>query len=175
MINRRTNDNIFNFSYPHYLGLFPRKFMIRMIETMVLGFISFILLLLFGLDSSPFYGECFHYDASVYYIMGKSLLDGYKPYTDFFDYKGILLYCFYAIGIIINGSRTGVFLMEWLSLLCSSILVVGIAKRLNPSSKESIIISLATFYTLYFSLTEGPLTENFSLPLQLLSINICKY
>lgn len=142
----------------------------NMTEALLLGFICFILLFFLGTDTSPFYGDYFHYDASVYYVMGKSMLDGYRPYTDYFDNKGILLYCLYAAGIAIRGSRIGVFIIEWLFLFCSAMLVVRTAKRLNPMQRGGVCISLATFFMLYFSLSEGPLTENFSLPLQLLSI-----
>lgn len=126
MISKRKSNNSICKLHTSTTASSSKVFIENLTKAAVVGFICFILLFFLGIDSSPFYGEYFHYDSSVYHIMGKSMLEGYRPYTDYFDNKGILLYSLYAVGIAIHGSRIGVFIMEWLFLFCSAILVVGI-------------------------------------------------
>jgi len=136
---------------------------------MVLSIVCFVLLFFLGIDSSPLYGEYFHHDASIYYVMGRSLLEGFLPYTDYFDNKGIILYFLYAIGIAFNGSRIGLFLLEGISMLFSSLLLIEMMKQFHLPRRK-YIFPLSVFFLFYFCLSEGPLTENFSLPMQLLSL-----
>ena len=52
-------------------------------------------------------------DTNSYFTMGKALMNGYVPYRDIFDQKGIWLYFFYGLAYLIsNSTYTGVFILE---------------------------------------------------------------
>ena len=52
-------------------------------------------------------------DTNSYFTMGKALMNGYVPYRDIFDQKGIWLYFFYGLAYLIsNSTYTGVYILE---------------------------------------------------------------
>ena len=52
-------------------------------------------------------------DSSVFLYIGKMMQNGYVPYRDLFDHKGILLYFIQFLGNVITpGSFTGMWLLE---------------------------------------------------------------
>lgn len=63
-------------------------------------------MMFFACPFSPFYRYCFEPDEVCYRIMAKGLLHGKVPYRDLFDHKGPLMYCIYAIGLLLTGESS---------------------------------------------------------------------
>lgn len=78
-----------------------------------------VLSALFLFIASPYTSPsnpCYMGDSSVYFVMGKGLLQGMIPYKDLFDHKGILLYFIYAVGEWVATGKYGVFFVQTLNL-----------------------------------------------------------
>lgn len=70
--------------------------------------------MVFNIDSY-LYANNGHYDSAIFFFCGKSLMNGYVPYVDYTDSKGLLLWIIYGIGFLIhNYSYIGVF---WIACL----------------------------------------------------------
>ena len=62
---------------------------------------SFLVLLFLSPDS-PLFHTCHHIDSAWFFIEGKALMNGLRPYVDFSDCKGPLLWLVYGIGYLIS-------------------------------------------------------------------------
>lgn len=70
--------------------------------------------MVFNIDSY-LYANTGHYDSAIFFQCGKFLMNGYTPYVDFADSKGVLLWIIYGMGYLIHHySYIGVF---WLACL----------------------------------------------------------
>ena len=73
---------------------------------------SAVALLLLSPDS-PLHGPWDHCDSAIFYMCGKALMNGLRPYVDFTDSKGPLLWLFYGIGYLLSPrSYTGVYVVS---------------------------------------------------------------
>lgn len=102
-------------------------------------------------------------DESIFYIIGKYWAQGYLPYVDLWDHKGPLIFLIYCIGYIITGSKTGIFLIQVLSLsfyvFISYLTFCGFFKK-----SVSALLSVCGLFWLACSYEGGGLTEEFLLP-----------
>lgn len=105
-------------------------------------------------------------DSSVFLYAGDRVLDGAIPYKDVWDHKGPLIYYINALGLgISGGSRWGVWLMEWISVVAAA----WLGYRLMEHAFGSLPAILASgFFLLGLSavLHGGNMTEEYALPLQ---------
>ena len=62
---------------------------------------SFLILLFLSPDS-PLFHTCHHIDSAWFFIEGKALMNGLRPYVDFSDCKGPLLWLIYGLGYLIS-------------------------------------------------------------------------
>ncbi len=62
---------------------------------------SFLVLLFLSPDS-PLFHTCHHIDSAWFFIEGKALMNGLRPYVDFSDCKGPLLWLIYGLGYLIS-------------------------------------------------------------------------
>ena len=62
---------------------------------------SFLVLLFLSPDS-PLFNTCHHIDSAWFFIEGKALMNGLRPYVDFSDCKGPLLWLIYGLGYLIS-------------------------------------------------------------------------
>ena len=62
---------------------------------------SFLVLLFLSPDS-PLFNTCHHIDSAWFFMEGKALMNGLRPYVDFSDCKGPLLWLVYGIGYLIS-------------------------------------------------------------------------
>lgn len=62
---------------------------------------SVAVLLLMSSDS-PIHGYWDRLDSAIFYTSGKALMSGMKPYVDFADSKGLLLWVIYGVGYLLS-------------------------------------------------------------------------
>lgn len=62
---------------------------------------SFLILLFLSPDS-PLFHTCHHIDSAWFFMEGKALMNGLRPYVDFSDCKGPLLWLIYGLGYLIS-------------------------------------------------------------------------
>ena len=100
-------------------------------------------------------------DSSIFQYMGYAITQGKVPYTDFFDHKGLLLYLFNAIGVLIS-KRYGVLLLQIIYLtLVLGVWYKGLVMVRSVAMRLCIIaISLLSLYHCYSC---GNLTEDWSI------------
>lgn len=134
------------------------------------GLITFLLVyvvacqMVFNIDSY-LYANNGHYDSAIFFFCGKSLMNGYTPYVDFADSKGLLLWIIYGIGYKIHHySYIGVF---WMACLAFTV-ALGVAyktARLYLDRPMSLLaaVSMAVPYWYWNFYTEGK-AEHFCMP-----------
>tara|TARA_R110000787_G_scaffold184181_5_gene296064 strand:+ start:10172 stop:11638 length:1467 start_codon:yes stop_codon:yes gene_type:complete len=130
-------------------------------------FIFILILLLF-----PVLFIRFQTDADVYAYMGRLLVNGYIPYIDGWDHKGISLYFINAIGYLIGfKSITGIKILE--------VLLIGYSfltfyKTLSKKYSEIIAFISMTVgvFTLKYFFDGGNLTEEYGVIFVLISLSL---
>ena len=70
------------------------------IPIFLLGYV--IVLQLFLSIDSYLYANNDHYDSAIFFMCGKALMNGYIPYEEFADSKGVLLWFIYGIAYLID-------------------------------------------------------------------------
>lgn len=100
-------------------------------------------------------------DSGIFQYMGYAILQGKIPYTDFFDHKGLFLYFFNALGLLINKSW-GIMLLQILYMaLVLGVWYKGLIMVKNQLVRLAIIpIALVCLYHCYSC---GNITEDWSL------------
>lgn len=114
---------------------------------------------------SYLYANNGHYDSAIFFQCGKFLMNGYTPYVDFTDSKGLLLWIIYGIGYMIHHySYIGVF---WLACLSWWIVFLMAYKtaRLYLDKPQSLLaaMSMAIPYWNWGFYGEGK-AEHFCMP-----------
>lgn len=104
-------------------------------------------------------------DSGIFLYFGQQILKGHIPYRDMWDHKGPVIYYINALGLFIGqGSIRGVYVLEYLSLLCSLLLAYSVtarAFRSLPAFFSSVLLLFGFFYVI----ENGNFTEEFTLPL----------
>ncbi|MCM1388221.1 MAG: glycosyltransferase family 39 protein [Bacillus sp. (in: Bacteria)] len=145
----------------------------QVIWEMALLWISGVLFLLyFSYMTSPLFPYSYGWDSAFFQLVGNGMTKGYLPYRDFYDMKGPWLFFIeYAAQLLWRG-RTGIFLLQCVSLCCVLFLCSRIYRRYFGGS--GILKSLITVLPLYVALAStiegGNLTEEWSLPFIFLSV-----
>lgn len=112
--------------------------------------------MLFNIDSY-LYANNGHYDAAIFFQCGKFLMNGYTPYVDFADSKGLLLWIIYGLGYEIHHySYVGVFWLTCLSFWLTFLIAYKTA-RLYLEKPQSLLaaMSMAIPYWYWNFYTEG--------------------
>lgn len=100
-------------------------------------------------------------DSGIFQYMGYTILQGKVPYTDFFDHKGLFLYFFNALGLLLNKSW-GILLLQILYMT----MVLGVWYRglvLVRNKAIRLLIIPMSLVCLYHCYSYGNLTEDWSL------------
>ena len=134
--------------------------------------IAFLLIIAFSVlvsiapNSHPVPGR----DQGVYLYMGEKILDGGVPYRDIWDHKGPVIYYLNALGLSFGiSSYWGVWLLEIISLFTALIFSYLIMAKFF--SAESAFFGTGMWLLgLLFVLDGGNTVEEFTLPIQFLSI-----
>ena len=132
-----------------------------------------LIVLLFCYGFSPlirFYSS----DSSVFYCMGKAMMNGETAYTDFFDHKGMWLYFFNYLGNLIDQviPSWGMYLLESLFGFVDLIILDRIIGIFVSNKKARIVTTVLLFgFSLnYFTYMGGNYAETYALTFQLISV-----
>lgn len=111
------------------------------------------------------YAQCGQYDSAWYFMCGKALVNGFVPYVDFSDSKGLLLWVIYGIAYLINPySYVGVFILMCINVWVT-LMILYKTCRLWYDVKQAFFIvvfaSLPMFYWNFFMETKA---EHFCWP-----------
>ena len=101
-------------------------------------------------------------DSNYFMYTGKRILAGDLPYIDFFDHKGVLVFYFNALGMLLGG-KIGVFILNFIITFITCFNITIAAKELFDNPLDITLVSLLFFVCL--AATEGGNQNGFmSLP-----------
>ncbi|MCR5507284.1 MAG: hypothetical protein K6F34_01220 [Lachnospiraceae bacterium] len=129
--------------------------------------ISAAFISVFAMWMSPLYSHWYGCDASFFTLVGRGILNGRVPYRDFYDLKGPYFFFLQALGQLIHSGRSGMFLLEIVSLFASLVLIYKTG-RLFISVKKTVAVIVLFLWAYASMLWGGNCLEEFSLPLNLL-------
>lgn len=139
----------------------------------VIGFLfilSFLVIYLFSIGTSPFYGNYYTSDSSIFITVGKAIKEGKILYKEIFDHKGPILFLIQMIGQYICSGRFGVFILEIISLFITNLFLYKTLTFFTSNKKSLLSISASMICMSYFIET-GNYSEEYSLPF----LAICLY
>lgn len=132
--------------------------------------ISFLVIYLFSIGTSPFYGNYYTSDASIFITIGKAMKEGKIVYKDIFDHKGPILFFIQMIGQFICEGRFGIFILEVFSLFITNIFLYK-ATNLLTSNKKAFFCTIISMICMSYFIETGNYSEEYSLPF----LAICLY
>ena len=129
-----------------------------------LCFVSF-----FSYSTSPFYsGIGDNPDSVIFQLIGKYWSEGYIPYKYLWDLKGPYIFFVNALGYAMTGSRTGVYLIQVVSLTITHYFTYQTI-ILSVSRRYAYILTVLSLLPLSYIYEGGNLTEEYLLPFLSLS------
>ena len=112
---------------------------------LILALIAFSFLSVFSWSTSPFFTHD-GMDSAVFKTMGQALLKGKVLYRDIFDHKGPYLYFINALGQWLIHGRTGIFLLQVISLSIALCYMFNTAKLFIKPFLSLICLLLALIF-----------------------------
>lgn len=109
-------------------------------------------------------------DSNVFRYIGWSMTEGYVPYVDLFDHKGLLLYFINYLGALISPMQ-GIWIIEMVFMFVSVAFAYKLARKFTNKS-VSLFITLIAFSLMSAYFEGGNFTEEYALPFQLIALNI---
>lgn len=139
------------------------------IALLLISVIFIMAMFIFSGYTSPLYPNYFGWDSAIFSLLGKGILAGKNLYTDLFDHKGPVIFLINAIGYNIAG-RSGVFFLQCVSGLTTIFFLYFTGKMLRPDgdyrqSGEFFVLLLCAGSVLLYTMENGNLTEEYSLPI----------
>lgn len=139
--------------------------------------ISIVFLLIYSAATSPI-SSFFGADSAFFILVGKGMTDGLLPYRDFFDMKGPNLFLIEYIGQLLVKGRLGAFIIQSINLFLSLFIVSKIYINQTDTTisnwqnflKFTLFIIFPFLFIASYTFERGNLTEEFSLPVLLLSL-----
>ncbi len=125
-----------------------------------------LFLLIFSYMTSPLFPWAHGWDSAFFQLVGAGMTKGYLPYRDFYDMKGPWLFLIEYLGQLMIYGRSGVFLMQCISLGITLFLCGEIQERYFGGARwTDRLAALVPFFLLMAPTMEGGnLTEEWSLP-----------
>lgn len=126
--------------------------------------LAFVFVSFFGDATSPFKAEdIVVWDASIFQEIGYQWSQGNIPYLSVWDHKGPLIFLFDAVGFLLSGDKSGIFVME---ILLISIFFFITLKTflLRFSFPVSIFFTILSFFILAGLYAGGNNVEELLLP-----------
>ena len=133
-----------------------------------LALYALILLLWYSFTTSPLYNRI-GFDSEIFKVFGIGILEGKIPYRDLFDHKGPVIFFINALGQLIAPGRTGLFLMQTVSLSCAFALMYKISRLFSSVKKSVAVVLLIGLFMTAFGVG-GNQVEEWELPWQLLAV-----
>lgn len=112
-------------------------------------------------------------DSSVFYTIGRGIVQGKVAYKDLFDHKGLYLYLLNALGVLISDwHMLGLWLVETLFVLADCFLISRITRKMGLTDRTALLTVLLTmaFAACYWE--GGNLTETYGLLPELISFSV---
>lgn len=118
------------------------------------------------LPSSPLNMPLTFRDSGVFLYVGWRILNGELPYRDIWDHKPPIIFYVNALGLALgNGSRWGVWFLEFIALFLAAFIGFHLIKRIF-GTHPAILSTFLWLFILVFLLQGGNLTTEYALPLQ---------
>lgn len=129
----------------------------------ILWLAATLFLLTNSFPTSPAFGSAYSGDAAMFLTIGKYWAEGTLPYIGLWDSKGPIIFGINALGYLMTGSKTGVFLIQ---VLCLAIAMLFVYKLFRKTA-SALVSLIGSGITLWIMLTDyaGDGTEEFVLPL----------
>lgn len=131
--------------------------------------ISFLVIYLFSIGTSPFYGNYYTSDASIFITIGKAMKEGKIVYKEIFDHKGQFFFI-QMIGQFIYEGKIGIFVIEVFSLFITNLFLYKTI-CLFTSNKNAFISVLTSMIFMSYFIETGNYSEEYSIPF----LAICLY
>ena len=132
-----------------------------LVMTLMVGFTS---------PLNPFGNGVSGVDSSVFRYIGNLMKEGFVPYRDTFDHKGIVLYFIQLLGSFIS-ERYGIWFIE-LFFLCLTFYLSYYLARKYCNRFFSIMVLLFVYSLLGGFYEQGNFTESYAMPFILIGIII---
>ncbi len=126
-------------------------------------------LLLFSASTSPLFPDWYIYDSAIFMKVAKTVVDGGRLFVDVFDHKGPFIFWINATGLILGG-RTGVFVLQCIFLFFDILIIQKLSGLFLSDGRKQVLVMALGGVFLSFSLSNGNLTEEYSLPFILLAL-----
>lgn len=139
---------------------------------------SVFIIFFYSISTSPLYAEVLGTDSSVYQIVAKYWNFEKKPYTDFVDHKGILIYTIDKVGYLLTGDKKGIFILQVINLIIISFGYFKISEIFVKTPGRALIVTLIGlgFYAFGFTSIAGNSVEEWFMPFAVLSVYLqCMY
>lgn len=122
----------------------------------------------FSYGTSPFYVNHAFSDSAMFQVIGKGWAEGSLPYVDLWDSKGPLIFFINALGFLLTGSATGIYIIQILSLTIT--FAVCYVWMCDVFGRRGAVLScILLFLALPLNYDFGNMTEEYLLPLLMLS------
>ncbi|MBR3461490.1 MAG: hypothetical protein IKH20_02335 [Clostridiales bacterium] len=130
---------------------------------------------IYSTSTTPLMKDNWGCDSAFFILVGQGMTKGLLPYRDFFDMKGPFLFFLEFIGQMISYGRTGAFIIQCINL---SVCLYIIGKTSDMFSYRLIwlhrlVAFLPALTVAVMTFEGGNLTEEFCLPVILLSLYFC--
>ena len=125
----------------------------QLTDTKVLLLFTFwsFLVQLFLSNDSPFFGLTHHVDSAWFYMEGKAFIIGMKPYVEFTDFKGPLIWLFYGIGYLISPlDYHGMYVVSGVFYALTLFFNYKTARIFLPSDGLSLAATLPMIFVYFF-------------------------
>lgn len=117
-------------------------------------------LLLLSASTSPLYKNYCDGDSSIFMFIGKAITLGKNVYTDYFDHKGPILFYLNALGYWLTDSKSGIFIIQCISLSLTSIFMYKTA-RIFTKTIRAFICVIVTILIFTATISDGNLSEEY--------------
>ena len=132
----------------------------------ILGVLFVVFLFVFfNSEDNPLLNQ-FQIDSEVYKYCGRTILDGGKPYLDYFDHKGPLIHFINALALKLS-NKWGILIFDF--LLLGGVLLLSL---FSSTRRTGVLIFCLFFILISQSYEGGNFTEIIGLPLVLISFLI---
>ncbi|GAP09395.1 4-amino-4-deoxy-L-arabinose transferase [Bellilinea caldifistulae] len=113
-------------------------------------------------------------DSGVFLYIGWRILNGELPYRDVWDHKPPVIFYINALGLsLTEGSRWGVWLLEFISLFIAAYIGYKILQKIF-GTLTAIFSTLLWLLTLVYVIHGGNFTTEYVLPLQFITLWLAK-
>ena len=111
---------------------------------------SFIIQLFLSNDS-PFFGLAHRIDSAWFFMEGKAFISGMRPYVEFTDFKGPIIWLFYGIGYLISPlNYHGMYVVSGIFYALTLFFNYKTAKIFLKDNQKSLAATLPMIFVYFF-------------------------